>query len=183
MLYTVTANPIPLARTGVVSVAGQFVTIVQAAAPCAYGISPATRAHSSAPETGVFSVTTFSNCTWQANTTNDWISVTLNPDGAGSATIGYLLATNPVPLARTGAVMLADRTLLVTQGAAPCAFGITPPSQTHGYAMETGSVNVATFFTCAWTASTPNSWISILSGASGRGDGQLRYSVSSNAVV
>jgi hypothetical protein len=51
----------------------------------------------------------------------------------------------------------------------------TPPS-------ATGIVNVLAGSGCTWTASTADSWITLTSGTSGNGDGQVRFSVTPNLV-
>jgi hypothetical protein len=66
------------------------------------------------------------------------------------------------------------------QGSAACLYDISPYNRTHGYALATGVVNVATFSGCGWSSSTTNGWITIISGGSGSASGMLTYSVAAN---
>jgi hypothetical protein len=43
-----------------------------------------------------------------------------------------------------------------------------------------GTVNVSTGSTCAWTAKSNDSWITITAGASGTGNGPVRFTVAAN---
>ncbi len=65
--YSAVANQITLPRTGVVSVAGQTITVTQAAAPCAYALSTATPWAGSWNAASSFTVTTSPNCTWSTS--------------------------------------------------------------------------------------------------------------------
>jgi len=61
-----------------------------------------------------------------------------------------------------------------------CAYSISPPSQSFTASAGTGSVNVTTQSTCARTASSSASWLTITSGGSGTGSGTVQYSVAAN---
>ena len=65
----------------------------------------------------------------------------------------------------------------------PCAYTITPTTATYDYTGGSGSISVSTTSMCAWTVSTPASWITISNGSSGTGNGTVNYSVSSNNGV
>lgn len=58
--------------------------------------------------------------------------------------------------------------------------GVSPTSQSYGANGGTGSITVTAPGTCAWTAVSNDSWISITSGASGNGNGAVNYSVGVN---
>jgi hypothetical protein len=84
--------------------------------------------------------------------------------------------------------------------AALCAAGLglacdsstpTTPTSTCTYSLSTssfsfqasggsGSVTVTTQTACSWTASSPSSWLSIVSGASGSGTGAVAFSAAPN---
>lgn len=61
-----------------------------------------------------------------------------------------------------------------------CSYSIAPTSRSFAAAGGTGSVTVTAPGTCSWTAGNPASWITITSGASGKGNGTVNYSVSAN---
>jgi len=61
-----------------------------------------------------------------------------------------------------------------------CNYRITPTSFTHNANNGTGTVNVAVYSGCEWTAASHNDWLTITSGNSGNGNGTVNYSVVSN---
>ena len=87
--YTVAANPIPTARSGTIAVAGQIVTVSQAAAPCTYTLSPASVSVGSGAATGTFSMAATAGCSWTATSSAPWLTVTSGASGNGNGTVGY----------------------------------------------------------------------------------------------
>ncbi|HWP42815.1 MAG TPA: S-layer homology domain-containing protein, partial [Blastocatellia bacterium] len=68
-----------------------------------------------------------------------------------------------------------------TPGGAGCQFLIFDADQSFAANGGTGTINVRTFpQTCNWTAVSNDPWIQITSGASGTGDGEVTYTVSSH---
>jgi hypothetical protein len=65
--------------------------------------------------------------------------------------------------------------------ATTCTGAISPTSQTVAATSSTGTVAVTA--TCAWTAASNSTWLSITSGASGTGNGTVGYSVAANTSV
>jgi hypothetical protein len=61
-----------------------------------------------------------------------------------------------------------------------CIQMLSPSSQTHSEASETGSFVVETATPCAWTAESNSSWIAITAGQIGAGDGAVAYCVQEN---
>ena len=58
-----------------------------------------------------------------------------------------------------------------------CAYLISPVSRTHGSGAESGTIAVSAGTGCIWTATTSLPWVSIVSGATGSGNGTVSYSV------
>ena len=178
--YALAANPAGLARTGVVTIAGQELTLVQQAAPCTYDLSPATRTHDFLGASNSVVLTTLAGCSWNAISTNAWITITAPTNGTGSATISYVVASNTFTYSRTGSVLVAGQLLTIEQGPAPCAYAITPSNATHGAGAESGLFSVATSANCAWDASTAASWITISSATNNVGPGDVAYTLALN---
>lgn len=62
-----------------------------------------------------------------------------------------------------------------------CSYSISPAASTHAADGGTGGVTVtASAGSCAWTAASAASWMTISSGASGTGSGSVGYSVTAN---
>jgi hypothetical protein len=110
-------------RNGTLTVAGQTVTITQAA-PCSYTVSPTANTLASAGGTGSTSVTTTSACSWTATSNAGWITVTSGGSGTGNGTVNYSVAAN-TGAQRTGTLTVAGQTVTITQNA-PCTYSVSP---------------------------------------------------------
>jgi hypothetical protein len=61
-----------------------------------------------------------------------------------------------------------------------CSYSISPTSREHGTSAEEGTIQVTAGAGCAWTAQPNAFWISIVSGATGAGNGTVTYHVEAN---
>lgn len=186
--YSVTANAGTAERTGNLTIAGQTIPVTQGAPPatCTYALNPTSQAFSDAAGAGNIAVTTTSNCFWRAVSNATWITVTAGGDfTAGNGTVTYTVAANTTPQPRTGTLTIGGQTFTVTQaapGGGACSYTVTPATVSIGVSGGAGSISVTpSAGTCAWTAVSQASWITITSGASGTGNGTVGYSVSANS--
>jgi hypothetical protein len=161
-------------------IADQFLTLSQQPTPCIYSISPTNRVHGYGVTTNSVSLTTASGCDWTVVNTNSWITILPPANGLGSGTVIYAVDANFSVNGRTGVVMIADQFLTLSQQPTPCTYIISPTNRVHGYGAATNSVSVTTASGCDWTVVNTNSWITILSGASGTGGGIVKYTVDAN---
>ena len=117
--YTVAVNATGSVRTGTLTVAGQTVTITQAAtAGCTYTVTPATISVPSTAGSGSVAVSTGAACGWTAGTTATWITIISGASMTGPGTVNYTVTRNPIAAARTATLMIAGRTVTITQAAA-----------------------------------------------------------------
>jgi hypothetical protein len=101
--------------------------------------------------------------------------------GQGNGQVTVQAAANPGTAARQGEIVVNDNRLAVTQEAAPCTFAISPTSRSSGAGGDPDvAVEVAATAGCAWTASSGASWITIISGASGSGNGSVHFNAAAN---
>jgi hypothetical protein len=176
----VAANTGP-SRTGRVSVVGgPFMEVRQA------GVQDGDRLEFTPtsiqiPETGgTGTLTIKSNLSWRARPGQDWIKT--SPDqGTGDGTVTYTVDPNPSPQARVGYIIVdAPFKFLSIQvdqpGSGPLA--LDPPLIKAPKAGGTFTITVTA--NGGWTASTADSWITIVSGASGRGNGTVTIQVAAN---
>jgi len=169
------------ARSGTLTINGQSVTVNQAAAPCTYSVSPTTLsvAGGGGP-TGSVTVTTGAGCAWTATSNASWLSITAGASGSGNATVSISAAAN-TSAARTGTLTVANQTVTVNQAATTCSYSVTPTTVAIGASGGTGTaISVSAGSGCTWTATTSAGWITILTGASGTGNGSVTYSVQAN---
>ena len=90
---------------------------------CSYTISPLNQSFTASGGQGSVSVTTASNCTWQASSNANWITINSGASGNGNGTVRYSVQSNPGANSRTGSLRIAGRSFTVTQsgsGNDPC---------------------------------------------------------------
>jgi len=188
--YAVAANS-GAARTGTLTIAGKTFTVSQAAAatpppPCTYSIAPSDQSVAETGGSGSFAVSASAGtCAWTAASNASWITMTSGSSGAGNGSVSFTVAANS-GAARNGTITAAGKTFTVSQAAAlppppPCTFSISPTDQSVADAGGSGSFGVtASPSTCAWTAGSNTTWITISTGVSGTGNGSVGFSVAAN---
>lgn len=197
--FTVAPNE-SAARSGTIAIANQRPSVTQAGvsvpAPpppspgCNATISPTSQNIGAAGGAGTATVTSASTCQWTAASNASWITVTSGAMGAGNGSVAFSVAANS-GAARTGTLTIAGRTFTVMQAAsssppppppppASCTYSISRTTDSVPMQGDNGSVNVSTSNGCSWSAVSNASWITITSGASGTGDGTVRYLVLPN---
>ncbi len=170
VVYAVAFNTGTTARTGTLTIAGRTFTVTQSTAVPACTL----RANPSAITVGS-SATLTASChpaatsyTWTGGTCADMTGTTctVTPTAATSYTA---TGTNAIGTGTT-----ASATVTVH----PCTYTLGASSASLAASASTGNVSVAS--SCAWTATSNASWISITSGASGSGNGTVAYTVAAN---
>ena len=181
----VDANSGPV-RGGVVTVAGQTVTVSQSSgqttpapptppptpepptpappAPppqtaCNYSLSPTSGSIGAAGGAGpAISIAATGSCSWAAATTNSWITI-LSGTGTGNGSVTYTVASN-TGAARGGNIAIGGQTFTLNQAAAvqtpTCTYSVNPTSQSFPSGGGSGTVDVTTTNGCAWTAVSNN---------------------------
>jgi hypothetical protein len=100
-------------------------------------------------------------------------------DGQGNGTVSFRVAENGDPVARQGALAVADRQVSVAQEPAPCRFEVA--SAATAIAPEGGelTVDVRGHPACTWTARSDVTWAAV-SPNTGKGDAVVHVAVSRN---
>jgi hypothetical protein len=176
--YTVAANSGSSSRTGTVTIAGLTHTITQGGITCNYSVSPSSDSVGSSGGTLTATVTAPSGCSWTATDNASWVSISSGASGTGNGTVRYTVSANSGSTARSATLTVAGRSLAVTQAANTCTFTVTPTSQTVSRSGGVMTAAVSAPAGCTWRATESSSWVSITGGASGSGNGTVRYSVS-----
>ena len=112
--FAVAANNGP-ARSGVVTVEGNPVTVTQASA-CTWAVSPPL--HEMGPDGGRGNVLLIVDgpCTWTASSVTSWITMEAGTSGTGNGLVQFIVAAN-YGAARSGIVRIAGFDYVVTQPA------------------------------------------------------------------
>ncbi|MGE5815818.1 MAG: BACON domain-containing protein [Acidobacteriota bacterium] len=159
-------------RSGTMLIAGQVVTVTQGEG-CTTTIAPAAQQVAATGGSGTIAVTTGPGCAWTAQGSAPWITITSGQGGSGPGTIGFAVAASDGP-ARTGTIAVNGQIFTVNQESG-CNYSIDPSSQSVAAGGATGTVNVHSGPGCTWSASSNANWLTINSGGSGSGDGQVQF--------
>lgn len=180
----------PGGRTGHITIAGNagasFVfTIFQAAPNCTLALNPASASAVLAGGAGSFQVQT--NCTWVAASQAGFLSLTSAPSGSLNGTVNYAVAPNVCVAAQSGVIAVQAggtsgpiQTFQVSQAGSLSNLTLTPASLSAAASAATGTVAIATNSSCAWSAYSDVSWMSITGKTTGTGNYNLPYSILAN---
>lgn len=147
---------------------------------CTYSVSPQSINVGSEGGTVTLSISTGSSCSWSSGANASWIRITSNPNGIGNGQIQIAIDRNGGS-ARSGTLTVAGQTVTVNQsGSSACTYSVSPSSLSLSASSGEGTITVTTQSGCNWSASSPEGWIQIVSGATGSGSGTVRYRVSQN---
>jgi len=157
---------------------GTTSTTPTALTKCAVAFDPSASTLPAAGGTGSVAVTTERECQWTASSDSSWLSITSGSSGQGPGTIQFMTAANVDPVARTGALIVNDGRVQVTEAAGECSFQLAQPSASFPQVGGNGSVDVhASSALCQWTATSDANWIVVTSAASGKGSASVAFSV------
>ena len=115
----VASNPATTSRTGILTIGGQTLSVVQAGAPPTTAISPGRVNVSAAGANGV-PVRVLSNTAWTVRANVAWIIPNVTT-GTGNGTVLLTIATNPATSPRTGTLAVNQQTLTVSEAGGPAA--------------------------------------------------------------
>ena len=174
-------------RSGTLTIAGQTVTVTQAAvvAPCTYQVAPLEQSMAAAGGAGTpIGVMAGAGCAWTASSAVAWITITSETTRTGNGSVAFTVAANPGS-EREGTLTIAGKTVTVSQSAAEasCTFTISPTSDSIGLKGGPGKdIMVRGPSKCSWTATSNVSWLTITAGASETGNGKVEYIVGALAA-
>ena len=182
--FSIAANTSTTARSGTLTIAGLTYTVSQTGIACSYTLSSYSTSVPVAATTGSVNVAAANAiCPWAAVSKAAWITITAGASGTGNGAVNFSIAANTSTTARSGTLTIAGLTYTVTQAGVVCSYTLSGTSVTFSAAAATGSVAVAVNSgECAWAAVSNATWITITSGASGTGNGNVTFSVAANTT-
>ena len=179
--YTVSANASTQGRSGTLTIGGQSHGITQSGqSACTFDVSPLTPLFGSAGGSGSIAVATAGTCAWTATTTDSWLTILSGASSQGNGAVSYTVAPYTGTAARTGTLRVAGVDVQITQTPTSCTFDVSPQSASFGSNGGQGTTTVSAPASCSWTASTSDAWLTMLSGATGQGNGTVTYAVSTS---
>lgn len=179
--FTVAPNAGASIRFGAISVGTATFTVTQSGFSCSYSVSPSSASVGSAGGAGIFTVNAAESCSWTAaSNTPDWLSVTSGASGTGTASVGYNALANTGTASRTGTIGAGTATFTVNQSAS-CGVTLSPAQVTVAAGATSGTIRVTTnLSSCERPAYSDSAWLTITSGATDIGSGEIGYKVTAN---
>jgi hypothetical protein len=180
--FAATGNPTALVRRGTLVIGERRVELTQTGAACQFTLAPQTATIAADGGDGAITVNTIEGCQWTASSQSEWIAIAGPTGGTGSGTVRFSASANDGP-ARSALVSVADRTFAVNQAASgtACAISLDTSEQTIAADGGVDTVIVTSRGDCAWTAVSQAPWITVTSGATGRGTGTVSLTVAANS--
>ena len=118
VVYTVSGNTNTTAVTGTMTIAGQTLTVKQAAGGCTFKLSPKDAKFKAAAAPATVKVKpNLSDCAWTAVSNDSFITIYDGGSSVGEGTVSYFITPNTNSVARTGSMIIAGKTVTVTQSA------------------------------------------------------------------
>lgn len=161
-------------------------TPVGGASSCIYDLSADKKTFSSTGGKGAVTVTAGANCQWGREKDVGWITFDSPIQVAeNSIAVNYTVSANESDTQRIGHINIKSGTntvavYTITQDSA-CVFTVDDKSGAVPAEGGTRSISVdASREDCSWKAIDDSSWIAIVSGASGIGNGTVQYKVDAN---
>ena len=134
---------------------------------------------SASAQTPYFEIT--SDSAWTTTSSQPWATPSVSAGTAGYFQHSLTIAANPLWSQRTATVTIQRGNLrdsiFVIQAALPPSLSVTPALVSIGF--SSGSQLITVFSDSAWTTSTADSWLSIVSG-SGSGNGSFTINYAAN---
>jgi hypothetical protein len=131
--------------------------------------------------TGTMNISTTRDCTWSITAVPAWISIPGDRGGQGEAAVAFSVASNPVPVPRSGAIGIGTEAVQINQEAAPCRFSLNRSEDSVAAAGGGLTVQLETLTGCNWSATSDVPWVGISSGQSGGASGAVGLQVSANS--
>ncbi len=177
--WSATANPTVYERVATVTVAGVTAQIRQPGRTVTVSSSNIILP----PDGGSVqvSVSAEGGASWQAVPLDPWLTVIAGASGAGSGNVTIVADPYNQPTAsRTGVVLVAGRTVYVTQR----GYELTvSPTAAQFYANSgSAAISVSAPLSAIWQAIASHPWITITGGSNGMGGGTVTYTIASNTT-
>lgn len=132
---------------------------------------------------GTLAVTTNRECSWEARSDGAWLQFESDASGQGSATLGFLVASNPTIAMRRWGVAVNGQRVDFSQVGIPCVITLSERSRDIDAAGGAVSVSVATPGGCQWAALSGVGWVTVTAGATGSGPGAVLLRVDANGAA
>ncbi|MBQ0031480.1 MAG: BACON domain-containing protein, partial [bacterium] len=180
--YTVAEYPGVISRVGSITIGGKVFSVTQTGVDV--NLEPKRIAKSSDADIVSVTVTALAQTGWTVVPNDPWISVIDKSSGYGDYVLTLAINSNPSFARRTGTVSVGSAILTIVQeGLSAASLTINPETATASPSGAYGNVAVYATPDAPWTATSLTSWLTISEGATGAGNGNIKYVASANPTV
>ena len=180
--YSIVANTGSVSRAAIMLIAGQSFTVTEQGVACTYSLNTNTASFGAEGGSSSVSLATVSDCAWSVLNTNSWVAIISATHGVGGTTVNFSVTNNLNPASRSGTLVVAGQNFSVTQTGVICTYTLLPSNRVHSYPAVTNSLSLTANDPCPWSVTNTNTWLTILSGSNGVGNGTVVYSTTANAT-
>jgi hypothetical protein len=176
--FAASANPDPVMRRGAIVANGQRAEVSQAAGECSLSLAQSSASFNQSGGSGQVQVRASSGmCSWSAAADAEWVQIR-NGAGQGNGVVNFDIPASTGP-PRSATIDVSGQKFSIIQSEG-CTYAIDPTSIAADPSGTTASIAIAATPSCPWTASSNAPWITISAGASGSGNGTVRFTVTAN---
>lgn len=176
------------AREAMLAIADRSIRVTQSGATtgCTFGLNPTAQSFTASGGSGTTALTSStSTCMWNASTDASWITLSSATSGTGPSTVSYRVAAHTGTSPRSGNILVGGVPLVINQSAATtsCTVSVAPKAVGVGGSRSQTSVAVSAGPGCGWTAQSQVGWATIISGATGTGNGVVTLRIARNPTT
>ena len=180
--YAVSEYPGVVSRVGSITIGGKTFTITQTGVDVS--ISPESIVKGEDADIIAVTINALATTQWAVTPNDPWISVIDKATGYGDYVLTLAINANPSFERRTGTVSIGTATLTISQaGTTTASLSIDPATATAATSGAYGNVAVYATPDAAWTAESTAPWLTISEGATGAGNGNIKYVASANPTL
>ena len=173
----VAANTSGAPRTGTATIGGRTFTVRQERLTCSYSIKPTYYNAGRGPDDVRVDVTAENGCAWESTNPVPWATIAEGQKGSGNGTVRVIVRAN-TGQSRSATLTIAGQSFELAQNG--CSTSIKPDYYNSGRGPDTITIDVTAEDSCTWTATSPVSWVTVVEGKSGAGNGTVRLQVEAN---
>ncbi len=180
--YTVAEYSGVVSRVGSITIGGKTFTINQTGVDVS--ISPESIVKGEGADILAVTINALATTQWTVTPNDPWISIIDKEMGYGDYVLTLAINANPSFERRTGTVSIGTATLTVSQaGTSTASLSIDPATATAAASGAYGNVAVYATPDAPWTAESLSPWLTISEGATGAGNGNIKYVASANPTL
>lgn len=180
--YTVAEYAGVVSRVGSITIGGKTFTVNQTGVDVSLSQESITKGENA--DIIAVTINALSTTQWTVTPNASWISVIDKATGYGDYVLTLAINANPSFARRTGTVSIGSAIFTIVQeGTKTASLSITPETATAAASGAYGNVAVYATPDAAWTAESLSPWLTISEGATGSGNGNIKYVASANPTL